>query len=53
MALKEAIEIASTGQKGFFSHLFLVPKLGGKWRHIIDLKALTNWFTFRMETPEL
>ena len=56
MALKEAIEIAPKGQKGFFSHLFLVPKPGGKWRPIIDLKALNKLIhipTFRMETPEV
>ena len=42
MALKDAIEIAPAGQKGFLSHLFPVPKPGGKMWPIIDLKDLNQ-----------
>jgi len=46
---KGAIERVHVG------HLFLVPKPGGKWRPVIDLKALNRTIDipkFSMETPE-
>ena len=55
MVLKGAIERLPVGQACFHSHLFLVPKPGGKWRPVIDLKALNrviDILTFAMETPE-
>jgi len=55
MTLKAAIEPVPVGQECFHSHLFLVPKKGGKWRPVIDLKALNRTIdipSFRMETPE-
>ena len=41
---------------GFYSGLFLVPKLGKKWRPVIDLSVLNNHLsvsTFKMETAEV
>ena len=40
---KQAIEeVHSPNSPGFYSRLFVVPKPGGKWRPIIDLKALNH-----------
>ena len=55
MVRKGAIERVPVGQSCFHSHLFLVPKPGGKWRPVIDLKALNRTIDiprFSMETPE-
>ena len=55
LTLKAAIEPVPVGQACFHSHLFLVPKPGGKWRPVIDLKALNRTIdipSFSMETPE-
>ena len=41
---KGAIEpVIFQDSPGFYSRLFVVPKPGGKWRPIIDLKALNNY----------
>ena len=40
---------------GFYSHLFLVPKPGNRWRPVIDLSCLNKFLAiskFKMETPE-
>ena len=40
---------------GFYSRLFLVPKLGKKWRPVIDLSVVNQYLhipTFKMETAE-
>ena len=50
---KGAIEPAPSSP-GFYSRLFLVPKIGGQWRPIIDLSALNAFIdcpSFTMETP--
>ena len=52
---KEAIEIVQGPyyNKGFYSHLFMVPKANGKMRPIIDLKLLNRFIhipRFQMET---
>jgi len=55
MADKGAIERVPLGQACCHSPLFLVPKKGGKWRPVIDLKSLNRTIdipSFTMETPE-
>ena len=51
---KEAIvQVRDVFSLGFYSHLFLVPKPGGRWRPIIDLSALNTFLRppyFKMET---
>lgn len=51
---KQAIEVVrDTASPGFYSHLFVVPKPGGRWRPVIDLSTLNGYVTaphFRMET---
>jgi hypothetical protein len=51
---KQAIEVVTnTDSPGFYSHLFVVPKQGGKWRPVIDLSVLNTFIEaphFRMET---
>ena len=40
---------------GFYSGLFLVPKLGNRWRPVIDLSSLNKFLAipkFKTETPE-
>ena len=40
-------------KKGFYSKMFCVPKPGGKWRPIIDLRCLNEYIkkeTFKMDT---
>jgi hypothetical protein len=44
MLVKGALEeVHDLDSPGFYSRLFVVPKPGGKWRPVIDLKAL-NWY---------
>ena len=41
---KQATEIVCQPHSlGFYSHLFVVPKPGGKWRPVIDLSCLSNF----------
>jgi hypothetical protein len=51
---KQAVEeIVDHDSPGFYSHLFVVPKPGGRWRPIIDLSTLNKFIAapkFRMET---
>jgi len=51
---KGAIEVVKNCHTpGFYSRLFVVPKPNGKWRPIIDLKALNQYIKvpkFRMES---
>jgi len=52
---KQAIEVVQGPyyNKGFYSHLFMVPKANGKMRPIIDLKLLNRFVVvpkFKMET---
>jgi len=51
---KQAIEVVNDATiPGFYSHLFVVPKPGGRWRPVIDLSVLNTFITaphFRMET---
>jgi len=52
---KRVVEPVQTGELGFYSHLFLVPKKDGSWRPIIDLSSLNRHLvipSFTMETPE-
>ena len=42
-------------KKGFYSKMFCMPKPGGKWRPIIDLRSLNEYIkkeTFKMDTIE-
>ena len=51
---KSAIEPASPGP-GFYSRLFITPKVTGGWRPVIDLSCLNRfiWLShFRMETAQ-
>ena len=51
---KEAIEIAPPSP-GFYSRLFVTPKVSGGWRPVIDLSRLNGWVelsSFRMETVQ-
>ena len=51
---KHAVEIVQHRQSpGFYSHLFVVPKPGGRWRPVIDLSVLNRHLVipkFKMET---
>nr|KAG5707485.1 hypothetical protein BaRGS_011989 [Batillaria attramentaria] len=51
---KQAIELVNDpSSPGYYSHMFVVPKPGGRWRPIIDLSRLNLQITaphFRMET---
>ncbi len=53
---KNAIEIVPDKTPGFFSRVFMVPKIGTKkWRPVIDLSKLNNFVDcphFKMETSE-
>ena len=51
---KDAIEPASS-EPGFYSHLFVTPKVTGGWRPVIDLSRLNCFILlsrFRMETAQ-
>ena len=51
---KEAIEIALPFP-GFYSRLFVTPKVTGGWRPVIDLSRLNGWVDvshFHMETAQ-
>ena len=51
---KEAIEIVPPSP-GFYSRLFVTPKVTGGWRPVIDLFRLNGWvelFSFHMETAQ-
>ena len=51
---KEAIEIAPPSP-GFYSRLFVTPKVIGGWRPVIDLSHLNGWVDvshFHMETAQ-
>ena len=51
---KEAIEIAPPSP-GFYSRLFVTPKVTGGWRPVIDLSRLNGWVelsSFCMETVQ-
>ena len=55
LILKKAIEIVpqSQAQEGFYSTFFVVPKKGGTWRPILNLKplnVLVRTRPFKMET---
>ena len=53
MLLKGAVEIVEQPGPGFYSGLFIVEKVTGGWRSVIDLSSLNNFVTimkFRMET---
>ena len=53
---KNAVEVVPTPESlGFYSHLFLVPKPGNRWRPVIDLSTLNKFLAipkFKMGTPE-
>ena len=53
---KGAVEVVHTPESlGFYSHLFLVPKPGNRWRPVIDLSSVNKFLAipkFKMETPE-
>ena len=51
---KEAIEI-DPSSPGFYSRLFVTPKVTGGWRPVIDLSRLNGWVelsSFHMETAQ-
>ena len=51
---KEAIEIAPPSP-GFYSRLFVTPKVTGGWRPVMDLSRLNGWVelsSFRMKTAQ-
>ena len=51
---KEAIESAPPSP-GYYSRLFVTPKVTGGWRPVIDLSILNGWVTvssFHMETAQ-
>ena len=53
MLLKGAVEIIQQPGPGFYSCLFLVEKVKGGWRPVIDLSSLNNFVAitkFRIET---
>ena len=56
MLEKEVIEpVQDVSSPGFYSLLFLVPKVTGGWRPVIDLSTLNRYLdipTFSMETAE-
>jgi hypothetical protein len=50
---KQAIEEVVQPSLAFWSRIFLVPKPGGQWRVILNLKPLNSFIqtrTFKMET---
>ena len=52
--VQEAIEIAPRSP-GFYSRLFVTPKVTGGWRPVIDLSRLNRWVElchFHMETAQ-
>ena len=52
---KQVLEPVRTGELGYYSRMFLVPKKDGTWRPIIDLSRLNQYLripSFTMETPE-
>ena len=54
MISKQAVELAPLPSPGFYSLMFVVPKVTGGWRPIIDLSTLNDFISkkkFRMETP--
>ena len=53
MVMKEALEIVTDPDPGFYSRLFLVEKASGGWRPVIDLSPLNEFVRqtpFKMET---
>ena len=51
---KEAIELAPPSS-GYYSRLFVTPKVTGGWRPVIDLSRLNDWVDvshFHMETTQ-
>ena len=52
---KSAVEeVCDPSSPGYYSHLFVVPKPGDRWRPVIDLSALNRLVVaphFRMERP--
>ena len=53
MLAKGALEIALNPGPGFYSRLFLVEKVSGDWRPVIDLSHLNEFVhltRFKMET---
>ena len=53
MLLKGAVELMEQPRPRFYSWLFLVEKVTGDWRPVIDLSSLNNFVTitkFKMET---
>ncbi len=57
LLLKGAIEVVSDSSPGFYSRVFMVPKVGPKkWRPVIDLSALNRFIEiphFKMETAQI
>ena len=54
MLEKAAIEEVQSPATGFYSRLFVVPKVTGGWRPVIDLSTLNSMVLttkFKMETP--
>ena len=54
LLLKEAVEPAPPSS-GFYSRLFVTPKVTGGWRPVIDLSRLNGWLDvsrFHMETSQ-
>ena len=54
MQEKEAIELAPPSP-GYYSHLFITPKVTSGWRSMIDLSRLNSWVDashFHMETTQ-
>ena len=52
---KGAIRHCTHGTRGFYSTVFVVPKKGGSWRPIINLKNLNSYVVtphFKMETVQ-
>ena len=52
MLEKQAITVVQPGQEGFISRMFLVPKKGGGYRPVVNLKALNRFIAeehFKME----
>ena len=54
MLLKGATEVVQSPSPGFYSRMFVVPKITGGWRPIIDLSPLNKFVAkekFSMECP--